>query len=524
VEGRVPPDGSPPEAPGRIDLDSLRARLSPLEVADYYRARAGTGVDLGPSFRTLRRAWSGPGEALGEVSLPEGLSNALDVHPLVLDGCFQVMGAARDLAGPHGSVTYLPFGWERCWLTTGRLPDQVVCHVRLNEGSVAAEANADETPEVLTGELRIYDRQGRLLGGLSGYTVKRATRAALLSTVEGVNDLLYEVVWRERALPPGMPPADFFPSPAAVKSASRLFSEHLIEAGVDPDDRDALLTDLEHWSWSYALATLDALGWRRSRDATVDPEALREQLGVMPEHSRVFRRMLEMLAKSGVLVEDGSGFVVALESEDPWPEVLPPKPDAHAAVMARRYSHGLTEVGLFRRSGGALPEVLRGREDPLTLLFSSGEPTAADLYLKAPVARAANRLLEEAVRQLVDALPEGRRLRVVEVGAGTGSATASVLPLLPEGRFDYMYTDISAGFFSEAEARFGDGGGCIEYRPLDIEKNPVEQGFAAHGYDLLLASNVLHATRYLEETLGHCRRLLAPSGQLIALENLSGLG
>ena len=525
VEGRVSPDGSPPEAAGRIDLDSLKARLSPMDVADYYRARAGTGVELGPSFRTLRRAWSTPGEALGEVSFPEGLgSNALDVHPLVLDGCFQVVGAARDLTGPHGSVTYLPFGWERCWLTTGRLPDQVLCHVRLNEGSVAAEANADETPEVLTGELRIYDPQGRLLGGLSGYTVKRATRAALLSTVEGVNDLLYEVVWRERALPPGMPPADFFPSPGAVKSASRLFPAHLIEAGVDPDDRDALLTDLEHWSWSYALATLDALGWRRSRGAAVDPEALREQLGVMPEHGRVFRRMLEMLAKSGVLVEDGSGFLVALGSEDPWPEVLPPEPDAHAAVMARRYPHGLTEVGLFRRSGGALPEVLRGREDPLTLLFSSGEPTAADLYLKAPVARAANQLLEEAVRQLVDALPEGRRLRVVEVGAGTGSATASVLPLLPEGRFDYMYTDISAGFFAEAEARFGDGGGCIEYRPLDIEKDPVEQGFAAHGYDLLLASNVLHATRYLEETLGHCRRLLAPSGQLIALENLSGLG
>ena len=525
VEGRVSSDGSGPEGPGRIDLDGLRARLSPLEVADYYRARAGTGVDLGPSFRTLRRAWSGPGEALGEVSLPEGLNGTgLEVHPLVLDGCFQVVGAARDLTGPHGSVTYLPFGWERLWLRTGRLPDQVVCHVRMNEGSVSAEANADETPEVLTGELRIYDRSGVLLGGLSGYTVKRATRAALLSTVEGVKDLLYEVVWRERALPPGMPPADFFPSPGSVKSSSRMFSEHLIEAGVDPDDRDALLTDLEHWSWSYALATLDTLGWRRSRGATVDPEVLREELGVMPEHRRLFRRMLEMAARSGVLVEEGSGFVVALGSEDPWPEVLPRKPDTHAAVMARRYSHGLTEVGLFRRSGGALPEVLRGREDPLTLLFSSGEPTAADLYLKAPVARAANQLLEEAVRQLVDALPTGRRLRVIEVGAGTGSATASVLPLLPEGRFDYMYTDISAGFFSEAEARFGDGGGCIEYRPLDIEKDPVEQGYAAHGYDLLLASNVLHATRYLEETLGHCRRLLAPSGQLIALENLSGLG
>ena len=162
------------------------------------------------------------------------------------------------------------------------------------------------------------------------------------------------------------------------------------------------------------------------------------------------------------------------------------------------------------------------RRDPLTLLFGSGEPSAADLYIKAPVWRAANRMLGDAVRTLLAAFPDGRRLRVIEVGAGTGSATLSVLPELPEGRFDYTYTDISAGFFSEAEARFGDGDGCIEYRVLDIEKDPVGQGFDSHGYDLLIASNVLHATRYLEETLAHCRELLAPSGQLVALENLCG--
>ena len=74
--------------------------------------------------------------------------------------------------------------------------------------------------------------------------------------------------------------------------------------------------------------------------------------------------------------------------------------------MTGLYPHGLTEIGLFRRSGSALAEVLRGHEDPLTLLFSSGEPTAADLYLKAPVARAANRMLGDAVRALVAALPE----------------------------------------------------------------------------------------------------------------------
>ncbi|MDE2806451.1 MAG: SDR family NAD(P)-dependent oxidoreductase [Gemmatimonadota bacterium] len=526
VEGRVSSGNQVPEADERLDPDRLKSSLSPVDVDRYYSARADTGVDLGPSFRTLTRAWSRPGEALSEVSLPEGLArDGLDVHPLVLDGCFQTVGVARDLSGPHGSVTYLPFGWERFWLTRGRLPDRVTCHVRLSEDSRDADADQDDAPEVLTAELRIYNQSGVQLGGLSGYTIKRATPAALLSAVDGVKDLLYEVQWRERALPQGMPSADFFPGPGSVKAGAQLFTGYLTDAGVDPDDRDALLADLETWSWSYALATLDRLGWRRRPGTLVDAEELREQLDVNADHQRLFRRMLEMLVKSGVLrEEDDGGFAVLLGSEDPWPEALPRDPDDYADIMRDRYPGGLIEVGLFRRSGGALPEVLRGREDPLTLLFSSGEPTAADLYLKAPVARAANEMLAEAMRTLVATLPEGRRLRLIEVGAGTGSATASVLPKLPEGRFDYVYTDISAGFFAEAEARFGDGGGCIEYRPLDIEKDPVSQGFDAHGYDVIIASNVLHATRYLEETLAHCRRLLAPSGQMIALENLSGLG
>ena len=524
VEGRVSSGALAPEAGERVDLESLKAGLSPVDVSGYYRARAATGIDLGPSFRTLGRVWSQPGEALGEVSLPDAIGqNGPDVHPLMLDGCFQVVAAARNPGGVEGETTYLPFAWERLWLT-GRLPEQIVCHVRMSEAARRVEAETGEPPEVLSGELRIYDTNGVLLGGLSGYTVKRATRAALLSAVEGVKDLLYEVVWREGAPAQGIMPADFLPSPGAVADRSGLLSGYLAEEGVAPEERSALLNDLERWSRSRALATLEELGWKRETGATVDSEDLRERLEVGEEHKRLFRRMLEMLAKSGVLEELDGGFLVKVGAGDPLPDEMPGEIEEFISEMVERYPHGSTEIGLFRRCGGALAEALRGQADPLTLLFSSGEPTPADLYLKAPVARAANRILKETVQALVAGLPDGRRLRVVEVGAGTGSATAAILPELPEGRFDYTYTDISAGFFAEAEARFGDGGGCIEYRPLDIEKDPVAQGFDPHGYDLLIASNVLHATRYLEETLAHCRELLAPSGQLVALENLSGQG
>ena len=520
AEGTVSSSTGPSTSAERLDLDELQADLAAVDLAEFYRARTDAGVDLGPSFRTLRSLWVGDGEALGEVALPEGMSSVgAELHPLLLDGCFQVMAAARQASGDEASSPYLPFGWERLRLN-GPPGDRLVCHAVLREQA----GETDGPREVISADLRFCTADGDELGGLDSYTVKRATRAALLSAAEGLDDLLYEVVWRDRPLPEGMVPADFLPRPAAVAARSSRFAAYLEAAGVDVGGRADLLTDLERLSWSYARLALERLGWQPDAGEMIEPGGLREALGVPPEHSRLFRRLFEMLARAGVVESIGDGFVVLAGPDDPPPRQLITDPEAFAAEMADRYDHGSTEIGLFRRSAGALADVLTGGADPLTLLFSSGEPTAADLYLKAPVARAANRMLANAVAALLEQMPEGRRLRVIEVGAGTGSATAAVLLELPEGHFDYTYTDISAGFFAEAEDRFGGPEASIAYRVLDIEKDPADQGFDYHSYDLVIASNVLHATRYLNETLEHCRTLLAPSGCLVALENLRGQG
>ena len=521
AEARVSPAARADGSGDRIDIDGVKSGMTRQDAAAFYRARADANINLGAMFRTLEALWAGNGEAVGEVVLPDAVDKAgIDLHPLVLDGCFQVLSAARQDAGGEDGLTYLPFGWERLWLADS-LPERLVCHARLREVVRAAD---EGPPEVLSGDLRFYSPDGMELGGLNGYTVKRATRTALLAATESFQDLLYETVWQDRPLAPGMPPADFLTSPTRITTRSLPFTDYLANEGVEADGRTGLLDDLERLSQAYALSTLERLGWQRRAGESVEPETLRQQLQVLPVHRRLFRRLFEMLARAGLLEESGDGFVVKVGRDGPLPESMPRDVDEFADGMSTQYPHGGTEIGLFRRCAAALADALVGNADPLTLLFSSGEPTAADLYLKAPVARAANRMLGDAVAALLEDLPEGRRLRVLEIGAGTGSATVSVLPELPAGRFDYVYTDISAGFFSEAEGRFGDSGGAIEYRVLDIEKDPLAQGFPAHGYDLLIASNVLHATRYLSETLAHCRELLAPSGQLVTLENLRGQG
>ena len=521
AEGVIPndPDSVRPVGAAALDPARLKAELNPVDVRAFYAAKADVGIDLGPSFRTLVGLWSRPGEALGEVALPDSIDRSgLAVHPLVLDGCFQVMGAARAVIGDDEKVTYLPFGWERLALA-GSLPERLFCHVRI--GSEPDDAPA-QPPEVIRADIALYDLGGTAVGTLSGYTVKRATRSALLAGVESAEHLLYEVVWRDRVLPPGMPSADFLPSPSAAASRSEPFSHYLNGEGVEVGDEAALQEAMERASWCYALAALETLGWQRNGAAVVDPDDLRERLGVLPEHGHLFRRLLDMLARAGLLEPADEGFVVALGQAGALPDGMPRDGEAFLTEVAGRFPHAVGEVALFRRCAGALADVLRGDEDPLSLLFGDAEPQAGDLYRRAPVWRAANRMLGEVTRTLVDQLPADRRLRVLEVGAGIGSATECILPELPTGRFDYTYTDISAGFFADAEARFSTGENPIDYRMLDIEKDPAAQGFEPHGYDLVFAANVLHATRDLDETLTHCRTLLAPSGLLVALENQRG--
>ncbi|KAJ5087107.1 hypothetical protein NUU61_008414 [Penicillium alfredii] len=113
-------------------------------------------------------------------------------------------------------------------------------------------------------------------------------------------------------------------------------------------------------------------------------------------------------------------------------------------------------------------------------------------------------------------------MRILEIGAGTGGTTLVTLQalysILGERLYSkYTFTDISSGFFPAAKERFASYPG-LEYRVLDIGKDPVSQGFEADSYDLIIASNVIHATESLMTTLGNVRTLLQPRGHFFLQE------
>ncbi|KAM5506985.1 Type I Iterative PKS [Microsporum canis] len=113
-------------------------------------------------------------------------------------------------------------------------------------------------------------------------------------------------------------------------------------------------------------------------------------------------------------------------------------------------------------------------------------------------------------------------MRVLEIGAGTGGTTATILPVLRSAYgermyLSYTYTDVSPGFFPAARERFKNYA-AVEYAVLDISQDPIEQQFKPASFDLVIACNVLHATPNINQTLSHVRTLLHPRGRLFLQE------
>jgi NADPH:quinone reductase-like Zn-dependent oxidoreductase/ubiquinone/menaquinone biosynthesis C-methylase UbiE len=190
---------------------------------------------------------------------------------------------------------------------------------------------------------------------------------------------------------------------------------------------------------------------------------------------------------------------------------------AGRAALCDEVSHSSYEI--LCHIGERLPQIIQNQIDPLFLMM---EDDRLEKHYRD------NQVLSQCYEQaaVFAGLLANKNpfLNVLEIGAGTGGATLPILEALSGSdgnvpRFaNYEFTDISTGFFekmTEKTQKFGD---LFKVKRLDIESDPAEQGFQTGLYDLIIAANVLHATRLIQSTLSRVRSLLKPGGSLILIE------
>ena len=488
----------------RIDLDRLLSVADrKLDADEHYGVLDELGLTFGPALRTVSSIQVASGVAIGRIGQEgTGRHRHYRTHPAVLDGCLQVLAAA--VGGP--SATYLPLGIDRV-VHHDRLPDEVWSVVRLD-----TPVDAEAPPPAIRADVTVCDDQGRALIELRGLALARADREALarLGRSGDVTDWSSHVAWVDAPLAPtdrASTAAVDLPAVAAAADAAGPG----VAATVDLATADAGLVELEAMSTAAIRRALSDLGVGFTAGERIDPAAL----GVVDRYRMLFDQLLGFLADDGLVVAAGTGWEVTGSA--------PPAAAPTVSDLRARYPELVGEITVTGRCADGLAGVLRGTTDPLELLFPAGDTSAAEtMYQTSPLARYINGLATEVVTGLAAETPPGRLLRVLEIGGGTGGTTAHVLPRLTGTNVRYTFTDVSPHFLTRARAKFSDHD-MVDYATLDIEDDPATQGFQPGSYDLVIATNVLHATTDLAATFARVGRLLAPGGHLVMTEMVEPL-
>ncbi|KAL9018352.1 MAG: hypothetical protein Q9185_004321 [Variospora sp. 1 TL-2023] len=184
--------------------------------------------------------------------------------------------------------------------------------------------------------------------------------------------------------------------------------------------------------------------------------------------------------------------------------------------LGARLKQTSSEGRIMCRMYENLPTIFEGQRTGIQVALQDN--LLSDLYENGTLLREGNRRLAQVIALLSHQNPA---MAVLEVGAGTGSATREILKAL-EGSStrrkyrEYVYTDITPSFLGHAEKQFSAHSG-VTYSTFDMERTGAEQGFSRR-FDLVVASNAIHATTDILTTLRNIRSLLKDNGKLVLLE------
>jgi SAM-dependent methyltransferase len=234
-------------------------------------------------------------------------------------------------------------------------------------------------------------------------------------------------------------------------------------------------------------------------------------LQIAERHQKLLNRWLHMLCDERLLVRDDQSFV----SNGPL------RSESTDSLVNRAMEHWREVpelVNCLTCCGENLKAILSGEKSALEFLFPAGSFHVAEaIYERSFPWRYSNVLLAKALQVIANGWHPGRPLRILEVGAGVGGTTKSLLPVLTGVNAEYVFTDVSKLFLSKAHKKFGDCG-FLRRQIFDLERDPEQQGFAQESFDVIVAANVLHATTDIRLTVQRVHSLLKPGGTVLLME------
>ncbi|KAF9767931.1 hypothetical protein IL306_014835 [Fusarium sp. DS 682] len=464
------------EVTGPVDIEKLSASSMDSRFPDvraWYQQFRTLGIEHGPTFQTLSGLGADPylNMATARIALNTtvgaitGGESSYALHPTALDGIFQLGLIARTGGQMEEAKTaFVPLHLARLYLKA---------QVRQDSANAIAHSKVNRTKSAEM-HLQLLDKAGQVVLDMREFIFVQHSRPAR-GLSNAFNSPFSRLSWKPHF--PTLSKAQLgrlFPPPeenlvriGPLERVDKIVALVLIdiyEVFLVPNTKLQPPVELGHWvSWARTTVEND------QREAMVEAR----QMSAEERH----QLLLKLYDEAG---------------DDP---------EAKAARV------------LHENMG----DILQGKKTSLEVLVPDGLLTK--MYQEGHMLVGAYPQLSNALRCLSHANPN---LCILEIGAGTGGATRVAMEALAgprgiQGYATYTFTDISPGFLTSAKSSL-QAFPNMEFSILDIEQGPEEQGYGAV-YDVVLASQSIHATASMKRTLANCRKLLKPGERLFLVES-----
>ncbi|CAL8140616.1 unnamed protein product [Orchesella dallaii] len=488
-------------------------------IKEVYEKLASVGLKFGPNFRSLEKVWRDKekGTLLAKVKVPSGEESAqYIVHPVVLDAMIQAIMMLQHASNLKKKL-YVPINIGKfVWLSSTQ-SSELFIHAFTTEPNTATTSS---------GSALLVDSTGKPLAVMSSVELIDTTVKAIQSVLEQQTSSmpsLWDEVWKP-AVGHLQHRLDLHKSKANYRQLNLKLDDFNTLGSQDQAD---IFRQTEKLVYLHMLNCLYDCGWKPFLGESFSEESLHQQLGIHSNHRQFFGFLFVVFEIEGIL-KNTSGSIIGKEII--WKVVKnPPSFKFVQNLLATpefttEFTARYSTTPLFNKVGENLSNIMRGKQSPLSILFpdeNASHPSVSEFYKTyLDLYHIKRCLTSKSAARLIHArnVAEGKKIvcRVLEIGAGTGSYTEGLLKTFEEEKieFEYVYTDISAVFFPAAEKRFEKYVKHMKFKKLNIEEDPINQGFTPEYYDLICASDVIHATKDIRESLKNIRALMKPYAML----------
>ncbi|KAK8091035.1 Type I Iterative PKS [Apiospora phragmitis] len=271
---------------------------------------------------------------------------------------------------------------------------------------------------------------------------------------------------------------------------------------------------------TYIVEALSTLGVNLREIATKEPVPAVPYLS--PKYDKLVLRIWQILQKHGIVSVIGTGGTTNSTNIVRGSAVIGSRSTSELLRdFSTRFPAYVHETMLIDLTGPQLANCLSGKTDSVSLMF--GSPQSLQImesyYGRSPLTAS---LTEYMILFLISLLrspihPATRRaVRILEVGGGTGGTTRYLIAALSKAgiTIEYTFTDISPSLVKNAKKKFSHLP-WVTYSTLNLESE-IRPEFLGQ-FDLVVATNVVHATKDRTAACRRIRSTLTPAGGLFVL-------